>query len=78
MARLSQLALNDEGFAFDPNTGDSFLVNGTGLAILRALREGNDQGAVAQALTEEYETTPEDARRDVDDCLGRLRTFGLA
>ena len=78
MARLSQLALNDEGFAFDPNTGDSFLVNGTGLAILKALRDGSDQAAVVQALTDEYEVTSEDAGRDVDDFLGRLRTFGLA
>ena len=40
MSRLSRLALNEEGFVFDPATGDSFLANHCGLLIIRALGEG--------------------------------------
>lgn len=35
MRTLSQLALSDEGFVFDPNTGDSFQVSATGLFLLK-------------------------------------------
>jgi len=73
----SRLALNDEGFAFDPTTGDSFMLNGTGLVILRGLREGKGNCEIAQALTSEYEVTPENAESDVADFLARLRSFGL-
>ena len=38
MQRLRSLALNPDGFAFDPTTGESFTLNSTGLALLEALR----------------------------------------
>lgn len=78
MQKLSQLALNDEGFVFDPMTGDSYLVNETGLFILKGLRENHDEDEIARMLTEEYEVGLEDAERDVADFQGRLRTSGLA
>ena len=78
MQKLSQLALNDEGFVFDPMTGDSYLVNETGLFILKGLRENHDEDEIAKMLTEEYEVGLEDAERDVADFQGRLRTSGLA
>jgi len=75
--KLAQLALNDEGFAFDPTSGDSYQVNHVGLSILKGLREGKENQEVAQVLTEEYEVSQEDAERDVADFSGRLKTFGL-
>lgn len=77
MEKLAQLALNDEGFAFDPTSGDSYQVNHVGLFILNGLREGKEDPEVAQMLTEEYEVSQEDANRDMADFSGRLKTFGL-
>ena len=73
----SRLALNDEGFAFDPTTGDSFMLNETGLVILKGLRERKGNCEIARALAEEYEVTPEDAESDVADFLAHLKSFGL-
>ena len=42
MSRLNRLAINDEGFIFDPETGNSFTVNGTGLFIIKLLKEFTD------------------------------------
>ena len=78
MTRLAQLALNDDGFAFDPTTGDSYVINRTGLLILRALRENRGAGEVARMLMETYGLPAEEAERDVADFRERLKGFGLA
>ena len=77
MQRLRSLALNPDGFAFDPTTGESFTVNTTGLAILEGLREGLTHEGLTGRLVERFEVTPEDASRDVDDFLDHLRAFRL-
>ncbi len=78
MNKIAHLALNDEGFVFDPTTGDSFMANGTGLFILKKLRENLLPVAIVQALTEEYEVTLEDAERDVNDFCGQLKALAVS
>lgn len=77
MKKLSQLAINDEGFIFDPLTGDSFQVSETGLFIISGIREEKTDEDIAKALTEEFEVSAEDAQRDVVDFRGRLKNIGL-
>ncbi len=77
MKKLSQLALNDEGFIFDPFTGDSYQVSETGLFIIQRLREEKSDDDIANSLTEEFEVSAEDAQRDVADFRGRLKNIGL-
>jgi hypothetical protein len=48
---LAMLAISDTGFVFDPRTGHSYTVNSTGLALLRALKQGLSISA-AQAEVE--------------------------
>ena len=45
LTRLSDLAISDSGFVFDPYTGASFSVNLTGLTLLRALKDGDTDRA---------------------------------
>lgn len=78
MPMFSRLAINDEGFVFDPTTGDSFMVNLTGLLILRGLRDGSSPNTIARDISEAYEVDLEDADRDVVDFLERVKGFGLA
>ena len=78
MQKLSQLALNDEGFAFDPSTGDSFLANSSALLIMKQLREGKRPKEIARAITDKYRVDMEDAARDVADFWLRLKSLGLA
>jgi hypothetical protein len=78
MSKLAKLALNEEGFAFDPTTGDSYIVNRTGLQILHALRENREAGEIARMLVEAYGILPDEADRDVADFRERLKSFGLA
>ena len=77
MQRLRSLALNPDGFAFDPTTGESYTLNATGLAILEGLRDGLSADELSALLTERFEVATDEASRDVDDFLDHLRTFRL-
>ena len=77
MSRLSRLALNEEGFVFDPATGDSFLANHCGLFIIRALGEGRGEKDIVRALTEEYDVAAEETERDVADFREQLKALSI-
>ena len=77
MQRLRSLALNPDGFAFDPTTGESFTLNSTGLVLLEGLRDDEDPQALVARLVERFDVSAEDASRDVDDFLGHVRGVRL-
>jgi hypothetical protein len=77
MSALSRLAVNDEGFVFDPTTGDSFHISATGLQIMKGMREGTDDRKIAQQLAETFEVTLENAMRDVADFRVQLKSLAL-
>lgn len=77
MTKLSRLAINDEGFIFDPSTGESFTVNRTGLDILKDLKEDRPQEEIADMLVRRYSVELRDAQRDVADFSNRLRALQL-
>lgn len=77
MRGLLRLTLPSDGIAFDPTTGDTFVVNDSGSRILKAFQTGSTQEEVVGFLRDEYLMTREDAECDVTDFHGRLRTLGL-
>lgn len=78
VSRLRQLAINESGFVFDPLTGHTFTLNDTGLAVLQAIKQGQEPELVVEQLAEQFELDgSEDVARDVDDFLSRLREHGL-
>jgi hypothetical protein len=77
MASLSHLTVSPDGVAFNPTNGDTFILNKSGLAILKILQAGGGEPEAAQALTELYLVPLEQAQHDVVDFQGRLRSFGL-
>ncbi len=78
MTRLHQLALSDEGFVFDPQTGDSFQVSETGMVVMHALKDGRGDEEIAQQLVAHFDVALEEARRDCTDFRSQLKNFGLA
>jgi hypothetical protein len=77
MKTLSKLAVNEDGFVFDPTTGNSFQVSLTGLIILRGLMEDNTDTDIVERLAIDYDVTINNALRDVSDFRGQLKTAGL-
>ncbi|MCP3953056.1 MAG: PqqD family protein, partial [Desulfobacterales bacterium] len=50
-----RLKVYDTGFAFDPTTGWTFMLNETGLVILKEFRKGCGENAAAERLVRERE-----------------------
>ncbi|RKZ55371.1 MAG: PqqD family protein [Candidatus Parabeggiatoa sp. nov. 2] len=75
--RVARLAVNEEGFVFDPQTGESFTVNETGKAILKALIESKEKEAIAMTLTEQFEVSLSEAQTDVRDFIDHMRSYQL-
>ena len=76
-SKLSRLALNDQGFAFDPATGDAFLLNASALSIIRGSQAGKADAELAESLAEEFQVPLETAARDVSDFVTRLKAMRL-
>lgn len=77
MRALSRLTVPTVGMAFDPSTGDTFVINDSGVRILKAFQTGQRRDEIVHMLSEEYQIKEEDAERDVDDFQGRLRNLQL-
>jgi hypothetical protein len=70
---LSDLAISDTGFVFDPSAGGTYSVNPTGLCVLHALKEGLPKRAIAERLADRFRGSPADLGRDVDEFIHLLR-----
>ncbi|MCP3952515.1 MAG: PqqD family protein, partial [Desulfobacterales bacterium] len=66
------------GFAFDPTTGWTFMLNETGLVILKEFRKGCGENAAAERLVREREISLPAAQRDVADFSSNLSALGLS
>ena len=77
MSKIAHLAMNDEGFVFDPSTGDSYMLNGTGLFILKKLRDEKGLAEIVKALVEEFDIGADEAERDTNDFLGQLKQMSV-
>jgi hypothetical protein len=75
---LTDFALSESGFIFDPRSGATFTVNVTGLTILEALREARDPRTIPGLLRERFVGVEEDVAEHVADFLRSLQQIGLA
>lgn len=75
--RLHRLAINEEGFVFDPQTGESFTVNASGRLIIKALLEGRENDDICAELAEQFCVQPHESSGDIRDFLEQLRAFRL-
>jgi hypothetical protein len=61
----------------DGDSGRYYDINGTGALVLRTLLSGGTTRQAAQALTDEYAVSLDEATQDVEDLLTHLRTTRL-
>lgn len=76
--RLSApLSLMPSGFLFNARNGESYSINRTGTAILRAIAAGKSGEEAAQELHRAFAVAEAEARRDVRDFIARLKMLDL-
>ncbi len=71
------IAISENGFIFNPLTGDSFSVNETGVFILQKLKEEETIEAILQSLMDEYELDTYTAEKDLNDFVSMLKSYQL-
>jgi hypothetical protein len=71
------LRANDQGTLFDPENGDSYTLNPTGLLILRKLQSGITTDHLFAEVSKEYEITQDDFNRMLLDFGSLLKSFQL-
>ncbi len=74
--QLSDLLLNDRGFAFDPVRGETYQLNTTGLVLVKMLQTGMTEAQILEAMQEKYEVEENTARRDLEGFFDELETIG--
>jgi PqqD family protein of HPr-rel-A system len=71
------MAISDNGFLFDPGTGNTYTLNETAVIIFNCLKGGVARKDIVARLAQLYEVTAEQAEADTGDILVQLKEFGL-
>lgn len=66
------IALSDNGFVFNPSTGDSFTMNKTGKEVLMLIKEGKDLRQIADLMGEKYDVDRVTLERYLEDFVSEL------
>lgn len=75
--RVANLSVNHDGFVFDPSSGDSYILNRTGLTLIQGLQDGLNEEQLADDLAAQFDVSPQLAADDVAEFVARLRTMQL-
>jgi hypothetical protein len=70
---LSSLAISEQGFIFNPSTGDSFSTNITGAEILKLMKEGKSTKEITQILSSKFMVEENQVEKDLTDFYSLLR-----
>ena len=71
------VATSEEGFLFNPSTGDSFVANPVAADILRMLKEGRPADGIRTSLLATYDVDADRLDRDLADFERQLKDAGL-
>lgn len=71
------IATSEEGFLFNPTTGDSFSTNKIGTEIIRLLKTDSNTNAVVDAICEKYDVDKSLFERDLEEFSLQLKEFSI-
>ncbi len=73
----SNIAVSDNGFVFDPNTGDSYNLNVTAAKILQMLKSGKTEKEIIKYFVEKYDVDETTFEQNFYDFIGMLNHYNL-
>ncbi len=71
------LAISENGFVFNPSSGDSFSVNETGSLIINKIKEGKSKDEIIEIITNEYNVEKSTIEKDFNEYLKGLSNHQL-
>ena len=77
MKLRSNIAVSDNGFVFDPNTGDSYNLNFVRQEIIQMLKSNLSEKEIANAITKKYDVEENTFEQNLFDFIGMLNHYDL-
>ncbi len=71
------IATSENGFIFNPATGDSFSSNTVGSEIVAAMKKGDSEQHIKESILERYDVSHEQLNRDWEDWILQLKDANL-
>lgn len=71
------IALSENGFVFNPSTGDSFTLNNTGKEVLMMIKEGKNLNQIADLMIAKYDADRITIERYLEDFVNDLSVNNL-
>jgi len=72
-----KLAISENGFIFDPTTGESFSTNSEGIEIIQMLNQNKDEVEIKNFFMENYEVDESTFEHSYYDFVTMLSYFNL-
>lgn len=73
MQLKKNIAISENGFLFDPSTGDAYSMNAVGLEILNLIKKGLDKNKIISHMIEKYDVEESAFERYFYDFTAMLR-----
>jgi len=77
MTLKKNIATSEEGFLFNPGTGDSFSTNTIGGDIIALLKENRPQKEIIEIICKKYDVDENQFERDLDDFESQLKDYSI-
>jgi hypothetical protein len=74
----NDIALSDNGFIFNPSTGDSYSVNALGMEIIQMMKDNIPEKDIIAQILEEYRTDQSTIEKDLYDFKNLLKNYKVA
>lgn len=71
------IAVSDNGFIFNPGSGESYTVNPVGLDIINLMRKGKSNPEIVEAIQQNFAVEQMQAERDLLDFIEMMRQYRL-
>ena len=71
------IATSDEGFLFNPTTGDSFSTNAIGSEIINLLKKDKSTGEIIAEICQQYDVDTVLFERDLEDFTSLLKEYSI-
>jgi hypothetical protein len=77
MKLKKNIATSEEGFIFNPGTGDSFSTNSIGSDIISLLKEDKSNQIIIETICEKYDVDRSLFEKDLDDFASQLKDYNI-
>ncbi len=77
MKLKTNIATSENGFIFNPTTGDSYMGNPVATEIIGLLKQENSVLEIKEIVLNKYEVEPQQFDRDLEDLIHQLKEANL-